>query len=166
MTRTAGSVATASKSARGSAGRSKSTLSIAPSATPAAASAPVPERIILVVPFDLRRLSPNKTHRMHWAVLMGLKRGSARFIVAAYRVAGQPKMAPPVRLTLIVRRGRRIDDDTAISAMKWVRDSLATCLGYKSDGPNWMSMGEVRYECGKRWKDAPQFELWIEPRGD
>ncbi len=121
---------------------------------------------MLRVPFDLRRLSPNQTHGMHWAVRRRIRRLSAELIELAYQQAGEPKIAPPVQVTLLVRRGRRIDDDTATSAFKHARDRLVALLGFPSDGPRWYSAERVRYDCGACWKGSEHFEVWIEPRSE
>lgn len=164
MTRTANSAVIASKSARGSAGRSKSTPSTASSATPAAASAPVLERIVLVVPFDPHRTSPNRRH--HWRALAGLKKTFRRATIAAWRMAGSPTVPPTakVRLSFLVRRGRRLDHDNIIASMKSSVDQTIACIGLPNDGPEHVTIGSVTQETGKRWQGAAaHVELWIEP---
>jgi len=73
-------------------------------------------------------------------------------------------MTGKIRLTLIVRRGLKMDDDGAISGCKAVRDQLAECLGYPSDAPKWMNWGPVIYDCGHPWKGSrAHMEIWVDP---
>ncbi len=94
--------------------------------------------------------------------LKKVARTAARY---AWIEAERPRMTGPARLTLIVRRGMKTDDDAMISGAKEIRDEIGKCLGYPSD--RWIMQGPVRFECGRQWRGAKaHVEVWIEAMGD
>lgn len=125
------------------------------------------EPIRIVVPFDPSRLSLNQ--RLHWRERK--RRNDQAKLVArlAWNQAGQPKLDRRARVSIIVRRGRTIDADNALSGCKPVIDSLFCGRRWPSgailpdDGPEWLELTIPRQEPGKAYRDRPEVEFVIEP---
>lgn len=101
------------------------------------------------VAFDPGRLSPNR--RMHPALRRSVARVSSQLARAAWVVAGSPRAPGKVRVTWIVRRARRCDDDNLIAALKQVRDGLFTAAITPDDSPRWIGAVALVQECASCW---------------
>lgn len=119
------------------------------------------EPIRIVVPFDPSRLSANQ--RLHWRERA--KRTQAVRVAARYcwALAGEPRAAGKVRVSMVVRRGRKLDEDNAISGSKAVRDALFNGAVTPRDSQDWVTLGSIEFQCGKRWERCPEVEFVIEP---
>src|SRR3972149_3070616 len=74
--------------------------------------------IRIVVPFDINLTNPNRMQSLHWR---GRRQREARgkyLATMAWMAAGKPTASRAVGVTLIVRRGRRLDDDNAVGGAK------------------------------------------------
>lgn len=119
--------------------------------------------IRITVPFDPHRLSSNQ--RLHWgerARRTQAVRTAARW---AWRQAGEPQMDGPVRVSMLVRRGRPIDADNAVSGSKAARDALFVKGITPDDSPQWVTLGEVSFETGAWWRDRPEVVFTVECAG-
>ena len=136
--------------------------------TPAHRAVDVP-LCIVTVPVDPSRTSLNQ--RLHWrqrAERGRYAKGAARM---AWRKAGAPRAPGPVRVEVIVRRGRLLDTDNAWTGLKPVCDQLfnsrrdAQGEGITpSDSPAWVEM-TVRQETGKQWRGREECEFRVYARG-
>lgn len=88
-------------------------------------------------------------------------------MAAAYalRRANDPILIEPVVVDVLVRRGRSMDDDNVIAGLKSVRDALVKRGLVPDDTPRWWLWGQVSYECGARWRQAPEVVLTVRRRG-
>jgi hypothetical protein len=121
------------------------------------------EPIRIVVPFDAHRLSNNQ--RLHWRERHRRTQAVKQAARYCWLSAGSPQAHGPVRVSMIVRRGRVIDLDNAITGTKAARDALFVKAITPDDGPKWVELGSVRVESGKRYAEAPEVEFVIEELG-
>jgi hypothetical protein len=122
------------------------------------------EPLTITVRFDPHRLSLNQ--RLHWRERARRNRAVKDVARLAWAQAGRPAFEGPVRVSMLVRRGRQIDSDNAITGTKAARDALFNRAITPDDSPRWVTLGECRQECGKAWKDAPEVVFTIEPIGE
>ena len=122
------------------------------------------EQIRIVVPWDVSRTSANNIVRLRnpYARARLYKRAKdvARY---AWMAAGRPTLAPPVKVDIVVRRGRRLDDDNAVSGCKQLRDAIFTDGVTPTDAPRHLTLGTVTQETGAAWKYSPEVEFIISP---
>lgn len=119
------------------------------------------------VRWDPNRTTPNRTSRLHWGPMTRLKDRAKQEAWLAWLAAGRPEASGPVRLSLVVRRGRVMDEDNIWSGLKWCRDQLFNRRkhGYgitPDDGPQWVRLGEIRQETGRRWVGEEHVVLIVE----
>lgn len=108
-----------------------------------------PFRVVIVVPFDIGCLSPNRhLHHMERARLTKLARGTARL---AWMQAGRPQAPGKVRVSMLVRRGRESDQQNLWSAAKAACDGIFCDALTPDDSPRWVEIGSLKQETGKRW---------------
>lgn len=117
--------------------------------------------VSLIVPGDIvKDLSPNK--HVGWRGKM-TKAKLWRFgTKAQWVLAGCPRFKPPVAVKIIVRRGRRVDDDNLVSSCKHARDGLwgVDCM-LPADDKRYISSYEVVQQTGGRWGLFPEVEIQI-----
>lgn len=121
------------------------------------------EPLRISVRFDPNRLSLNQ--RLHWRERHRRNRAVKDAARLAWMQAGQPRFEGPVRVSMVVRRGRTIDHDNAITGTKAARDALFNDGIVPDDSPAWVTIGECRQEAGKAWKERPEVEFIIERVG-
>jgi Holliday junction resolvase RusA-like endonuclease len=117
--------------------------------------------IRITVPFDAHRLSLNQ--RLHWRERHRRNQAVKEAARFAWMQAGCPRVAGPVRVSMVVRRGRSIDVDNAITGTKAARDALFCHAITEDDNPRFVTLGECRQEVGKAWKERPEVEFIVEP---
>lgn len=118
-------------------------------------------RLEITVPFDAHRLSLNQ--RLHWRERHRRTQAVKEAARWAWKAAGCPQSPVPVRVSMIVRRGRTIDHDNAITGTKAARDGLFNGAITPNDGPQWLTLGAVTQEVGKQWRGKPEVVFIIEP---
>ena len=123
------------------------------------------EPIRIVVKVDPSRTSLNQ--RLHWRARKQRNDYAKEAARLAYAVAGRPTASGPVRVSVVVRRGRVIDRDNARSGLKAVFDSLFCAKRNgegitPDDGPQWVHEGPLTFECGAVWRGREEVELLIE----
>lgn len=133
----------------------------------------IDERLIarLSVPFDVGRLTPNKTRGKHWGAVLLLTRRAQLAARCAYLQAGSPIWEGPVTVALTVRRARKLDPDAALSGAKAVLDALfrRRDLGYGvtwDDSARFVEFAPVRQETGMRWRGREEVLVVVTPRGE
>lgn len=126
------------------------------------------EPIVITVPWDPQRLSPNQ--RMHWSTRADLARKAKIAAVLGWARAGKPVIEGPVDVSLLVRRGRSIDPDNALAGCKSVLDAL--CNRRRSgegvvedDDATRVRYAPVQFEIGKQWRGREEIVVTITPRG-
>jgi hypothetical protein len=113
------------------------------------------EPVTITVFFDIARTSPNRR------LVPALQRQEARMARETARIAwmqaGSPKLPPPVLANIVVRRGRKMDDDNCMAACKWVRDGIFKDGLVKDDGPAFVRYGTLTQITGKPdiWDSRP-----------
>lgn len=115
----------------------------------------------ITVPFDVGRTSPNR--RMHWAVRAREVKRARLFAESAWRAAGSPTMTEPVDVSLLVRRGRRMDLDNLLASCKGALDGLFNEAITPDDSETWVRSLRVAQETGRQWKGAEQLVVTITP---
>lgn len=116
--------------------------------------------IRITVPFDPSLLSNNQ--RLHWAERQRRTRAVRDTARLCWLQAGSPQAAGPVRVSLIVRRGRKMDADNLLTGCKGAADALFKQAVTPDDGPRWLSWGEVEQETGKQYALKPEVIFIIE----
>jgi len=116
----------------------------------------------ITVPFDPHLLCANRTFKMPPWRKGQLIRASKEAALSGWTQAGCPAIAGQVRVSLIVRRGRRMDDDAAWEGTKWARDALFVGRVTPDDSPRWVRLGGVEQETGARWRERPETVFVIE----
>jgi hypothetical protein len=105
----------------------------------------------------------SQNQRLHWAVLARRKKRHQAAALVAWLAAGRPRLRRKVRVSVIVRRGRKMDDDNIIGGLKAARDFL---FGggriTPSDSPEWVEMGTVTQQTGIQWRDRAHVVFVIE----
>ncbi len=88
----------------------------------------------------------------------------------AWAAAGRPRAQGKVRLDFIVRRGRSVDSDNAISSMKSILDGLTDQPGRPAllpdDSARWVELGTVVFETGARWRGQEEVVVRVSPAGE
>lgn len=123
---------------------------------------------VVTVPFDPHRLSLNQ--RLHWRSRKSRNDVAKRAARYAYLDAGAPSFEEPVRVEIIVRRGREIDADNALSGCKPLIDALF-CRRKNGEGiipddsPRWLELTIPKQEPGARWKGREEVVFLVRRRG-
>lgn len=115
----------------------------------------------IIIPWDVNRTSPNR--RLHWARRNVLNQSAKLLAFNQWVQAGRPTARDTVRVSVIVRRYRRLDNDNALAGCKPVFDGLFRDAITPDDGPEWVTLGTVTQETGARWLGAEEVEVIVEP---
>lgn len=123
-------------------------------------TAPRTEIARITVPYDVQRLSPNLRLHFHERAR---RTKVARFLARrAWEQAGSPRATGPVRVSLLVRRGRSIDQQNVWCATKSICDGIF-CAGLTpDDAPEWVTLGTVTQEPGRQWRGREEVVLIVE----
>lgn len=128
---------------------------------------PVPTntRSVLVLKGDpLKDLSPNVNPAGSMRNPVGSMRKKARLVkewkmrmFLAWQEGGSPTYSEPVRISFVVRRGRKLDPDNALAGLKPIIDGLtARATGtaglVPDDTGDWISYAPVDFNTGDVWK--------------
>ena len=124
------------------------------------------EPIRIVVPFDIARCSPNL--RLHWAERNSRNHRAKIAARVAWINAGKPTAEGKVRVSFLVRRGRRLDPDNLLAACKPVVDMLFNAKRTHGgitpdDSSRHIEIGRIGQETGARFKGHETVELIVEP---
>ena len=118
----------------------------------------------LVVPWDAGRLSSNAAGRLHWRSTAALRRDARLAGDYAWRQAGCPKATAPVKVDILVRRGRKMDDQNIIGGLKAVFDGIFVNKLTPDDSSAWVSFGRVDQLTGRQWGLRPETVLTVTER--
>lgn len=121
----------------------------------------------IVVPWDPARASLNR--RLHWRARHEVNQAAKRAAYHAWLNAGAPRVRDglPVRVSIVVRRGRVMDLDNALTGLKGCLDALFTGDRITpDDGPKCLELGGLRLETGKQWRDRPEVLFVVETAGE
>lgn len=119
----------------------------------------------LTIPVDPNLTSLNR--RYHWTRMAKAKKSAydtARWCWENLRrTDGHLFISPtPVRVSLIVRRGRVIDNDNIVSGMKPIMDALFNHAITPSDSAAWVTLGDIKQETGKKYGKNPEVLVIVE----
>lgn len=121
--------------------------------------------LVLTVPWDPNRLSNNR--RLHWRRRHEENQLAKLAAWAGWHEAGEPGgLGAPVGIRLIVRRGRAIDIDNAITGMKPCLDFLFNKRLTPDDSPKWVRFDGVTFEVGGAWRGKEEVIVICERRSD
>lgn len=123
----------------------------------------------IVVPWDAAKTSLNA--RLHWRERRRRNQAAKERARLAWILAGRPVLDVACDVTLIVRRGRCLDADNALSGAKSCCDALfnrrRTGEGVlPDDGPGWVRWVGIEQETGARWRGREEVEFVIVPRAE
>lgn len=129
-----------------------------------------PEALRITVKWDSSKTSANR-HRgasigraREWARFQAEARRAAR---SAWILAGEPRLDCPVRVSLLVRRGRVMDLGNIVGGCKPLMDGIFTNAVTPDDSPKWVAeLGGVKQIAGKEWKGKEEVVFIIEPIED
>lgn len=115
----------------------------------------------LVIAGDSNRCAWNQ--RLHWRARWGRDQAWKANAGMMWRAAGSPWVGERVRISFVIRRGRRVDPQNAMqsSALKAIVDGLKGGA-FPDDDAKHLEMGEVRQEPGARYKLCPEVEVIVE----
>lgn len=124
------------------------------------------EPIVITVKFDPHRLSANQ--RLHWRERARRAKYAKEAARVAWMCAGSPVVDGLVEVSLLVRRGRKIDPDNALGGFKNAADSLFNSRrnGFgitPDDSVDCVRWLPVQFEAGTAWKGAEEVVVTVTP---
>lgn len=121
--------------------------------------------ITITVPIDPNRCSPNR-YKRNWRAKAAEAKAARTAARLTWLAAGSPTMDRPVEVTLLIRRGRKIDPDNALACCKHLLDGLFNDAVTPRDTESWVRYVEVRQETGQRWALRPEVVVIVRPRAE
>lgn len=127
-------------------------------------------KVELVIPGDANEGSRNQ--RRHWRGEMGLKKQwrTQAFLVAsdALNSASGAPFEKRVRVSWVIRRGRKIDPDNACSSavLKHCLDGCVDAGLLRGDSEQFVECGTVTQETGRLYRDRPEILLILQEVDD
>jgi hypothetical protein len=119
--------------------------------------------IVITVPCDPQRTSPNVLVRTPNPYAKGRRIKRARVMARlAWVAAGKPTSDGPVRVDVLIRRGRILDEQNAWSALKPHMDGIFVDGLTPNDGPAWVTLGTVTQETGKQWRGREEIVFTVQ----
>lgn len=122
------------------------------------------EPLTIVVAWNAGRSAPNCLRRMCWQARKRVADEAKAAATIAWRQAGSPMGTEPVAVAVTIRRGRELDPDNAIAALRDIINALFVGRITPDDTSAWMELVVVRQETGKEWKAAPEVVFRVFPR--
>lgn len=119
--------------------------------------------IELTVPFDVFRCSPNR-YKRNWAAKAREAKAARTTARLVWRAAGEPRMAGPVDVTLVIRRGHKLDHDGALACCKHALDGLFNDAITPVDTERWVRYVAWTQETGGEWRLRPEVVVTVRPR--
>lgn len=119
-------------------------------------------RVELTVSGDCAELSPNRRlHPLDRSRIVRRWREKAKLL---YQSGGHPAFGRRVRISFLIRRGRRLDQAQihGTGALKAVEDGLVDAGMVPNDTEDWVIWGEVKQQCGPEWRHQPELVVVIE----
>jgi hypothetical protein len=116
----------------------------------------------LLIPLDIGPMAPNKLLRRHWSVRAKHAQQTDRLAFAYWHRAGRPKAIGPVVVSYTVRRGRKLDNDSCLGALKFLTDGLFKNRITKDDSPEWVTFNPVVQVLKKH--GTPEIEVLVQER--
>lgn len=120
--------------------------------------------ITIKLPLDLYIASPNVLNGQHWAKIKKIRDDVHLLAQAAWVQAGRPRAAGPIVYDVTSRRPRRLDDDNAVAACKFIADALFKGRIIPNDSVKWAKLGKVNQVGGKIWEGREEVQFQIRPR--
>lgn len=113
----------------------------------------------LVIPLDINEMNPNRRGKLReWIRTKKRHKDTARL---AWIAAGKPMSESLVAVSVIVRRGRLLDEDNARAGLKAIFDGLFKRGITPDDSPKWVTLGELTQQVGGEWRYAPEVEIIV-----
>ena len=126
---------------------------------------------------DVQSTSDNVMRRLHWREVHRRRKAARLAGFVGWSRAGRPTVAEKVRVSILVRRGVRLDPQNIVGALKPVFDGVFVGWEEKpkgnhlparlpgmlpDDSAEWLEIGQVAQETGKRWKGREEVVLTVE----
>lgn len=118
----------------------------------------------ITVPLDPAPLSPNRMNGRHWRSATILKAKARDAAQWAWYSAGRQRARVPVIVSVIVRRGRVLDDDNLKASLKCVIDALFKGAVTPDDSLKYFELGALKQETGKIWKGREEIVFIVNSR--
>lgn len=117
--------------------------------------------VVITITFDIARCSPNR--RMHWRTRAREAKAARAAARWAWRISGEPRAIGPVEVSILIRRGRVMDEDNALASCKSLLDGLLNDGVTPNDSLAWVRHVEVGQETGKGWGQRPEVVFTVRP---
>lgn len=119
------------------------------------------EEIRIRVPWDVNRTSKNQ--RLHWRERWKRNQRAREAAFWAWKQAGSPQLDGAAKVTIIARRGRRLDASNILGGAEPCTDALCTrkLTGHgvlTDDGDDHLEWVGIKQECGKDWVGREEVE--------
>lgn len=113
----------------------------------------------LILPLDANQMNPNNRRKLRdWLRAKKYHKETAHKV---WLEAGKPRASGPVTVSVIIRRGRLLDEDNARAGLKACFDSLFKKAITPDDSTKWVKLGALTQETGGRWRYAPEIEIVV-----
>jgi hypothetical protein len=124
--------------------------------------------VTLVIPGDVADLSPNRVSHLQWTQggryrLRDLKASWKLRARSAWNTSGERGFLGRVRISYVIYRGRKHDEDNLSSslALKSMQDAL-TDHAYPNDDPRYVVRGTVQQVIDKQYRESPKVLMILE----
>lgn len=122
--------------------------------------------IRITIPGDPYLTSQNRVVRYrHWGARKRLYSEARQKARACWLAAGKPTAPGKVRVSVLVRRGKVLDESNVWSGLKPWLDGLFVEGITPDDSPRYVQLGEIRQETGQAWCHRPEVQFLIEVLG-
>ena len=124
----------------------------------------------ITVLFDLAMLGENRLQGKPAGYIKHIKDLAGEAAYFGWLAAGKPQIDEdqwPVVMDLVVRRGRKLDQNNCWGAVKRPLDSVCCAGGIlPADSEKYLICGEVKQETGAAWLNRPEFVMLFRKRGE
>lgn len=113
----------------------------------------------LIIPVDANTQNPNRRRQLRaW---IRAKTAHKRAAWAVWAQSGKPRASGPVVVSVVIRRGRILDEDNARASLKAIFDALFKHAITPDDSAKWVKLGSLTQETGGRWQCMPEVEIIV-----
>lgn len=114
----------------------------------------------IIIPVDVNEANPNRIKKLRDRMrIKRLHQDAARW---CWVKAGKPMSDGKVKVSVIIRRARKLDPDNAIASLKHVIDGLFKDAVTKDDSDKFIELGLVSQETDAKYKNSPEVEFVVE----
>src|SRR5688572_9515766 len=114
----------------------------------------------IIIPVDVNEANPNRFRSLRQK--MRVKRDHIDAAKLCWVKAGRPMSEVKVRVSVIIRRARKLDPDNAIASLKHLIDGIFKDAITKDDSDKYIELGIVSQETNAKYKSSPEVEFVVE----